>query len=461
MVKVILIYADSLRRDHLGAYGNKWIHTPNLDRLAGVSSVFEHAYIGSFPTVPTRRDVLLGLGDKQVPFNRWKGIDPDETTLAQRLAEKKVPSMMVTDVQNTVTRGINMDKGFSAWSVNRGQEGDPCWLDDGVPLEFPVEHRLIRYTAERWQQILTNRAHRRVEDDWFAPHTYSMAIEWLERNHTRDDFFLYIDTFDPHEPWDPPQWYEDMYDAGFKGRRLDAPTYGLVRKLGYTKREVQNVRARYAGEVTMVDASMGRLLATLERLGIEDETLLIFTSDHGIYLDYPGDNGMICKANTLGDDGAIMAAGEPPKQPLHYYPHWTGVCRIPLIVRMPGQGKGQRVRAITQPWDLTATVLDAFGIAKAPELWGESLLPIVRGERRKNRDAAVLGNNAHAQVMTPQWMYAAWRGQRPKVLHDLKSDPDQVRDVAASNPDVVKRLHKKVIAHLRRQQLGDLATEYE
>lgn len=459
-MKVILIIADSLRRDHVGAYGNDWIHTPNLDRLAAGASVFDHAYIGSFPTVPTRRDILLGLGDRGVPFNRWKPVEADEVTLGERLAEAGVPSMMITDVQNTVTRNINLYKGFTAWLCNRGQEADPCWLDATVPLEFPVPPDLIRYTPQWWHQILMTRAHRRVEEDWFAPKTYSIAIEWLERNYSRDDFFLYLDTFDPHEPWDPPRWYEEMYDKGFEGRRFEAPTYGLVQSLGITKPELRNIRARYAGEVTMVDASLGRLLAALERLGIYDETLLIFTSDHGIYLDYPGDNGMICKANMLGSDGRIMAGGKPAVQPHVFYPHWTGVCRIPLIIKQPGQRKGRRIGAITQPWNLTATILDAFGIPKASELWGQSLLPLLDGKVRRVQTSAVLGQQ-HAQVMTPRWMYCTWRGQRPPVLYDLQADPTQSRNVHDEHPEVVAKLRKELRAYLQRQDMEHLMDEYQ
>ena len=460
-MKAILVNADTFRRDHMGAYGNKWIHTPNLDRLAAESALFEQAYIGSFPTVPNRRDLFLGLGDKGVPFNRWKAIDNDEVTIGERLGAAGIHSMMITDVQNNVTRGLNLFKGFSAWYCNRGQEADPYWSDAEVPLEWPVPPDLIRYQAEVWHQVLINRAHRRVETDWFAPGTHQLACEWLERNYKRDRFFLYIDTFDPHEPWDPPEWYEKLYDPGFKGRRFEAPTYGIVKKLGITKREMQNIRARYAGEVTMVDAGIGRLLDTLCKLGIWDDTLLIFTSDHGAYFDYPGDNGLVCKAHMLGDDGRIMGGGKPPKKPLHYYPHWTGVCRIPLLVHVPGQKKGQRISAIAQPWDLAPTILDALGIGKPSELWGESLLPLIAGKTRKIRDAAVLGNPAHAQVMTPKWLYAVWRGQRPKVLHDLRADPEQKKDVSAKNPQVVARLHKHVAAHLKRQGMEDLLGEYQ
>lgn len=460
-MKLILIIADSLRRDHLGAYGNTWIHTPNLDRLASQATLFENAYIGSFPTVPTRRDIFLGLGDKGVPFNRWKGLDRDEVTMPERLGERGIPSMMITDVQNTVTAGINIDKGFTAWHCHRGQEGDPCWSDDTVPLEFPVPHDLIRYTSERWHQILMNRAHRQTEEDWFAPGTYAAAIRWLEQNHRRDNFFLYIDTFDPHEPWDPPAWYERMYDPDFRGRRFDAPTYGLIKKLGITPRELHNIRARYAGEVTMVDAALGRLLGTVERLGIDDETLIIFTTDHGTCFDYPGDNGMICKANMLGDDGRIMAAGQPPVQPLHYYPNYRGVCHIPLMIHLPGQRAAARSKAIVQAWDMQPTILDTFGMAKPPELWGESVLPLARGEKKTHRPAAVMGTaDVSAQVVTPQWLYCTWRHVSPPALYDLKADPNVTRNVHGTHPEVVKKLRAHFAQHLRRQNLEHTLEEY-
>ncbi|MFQ6099407.1 MAG: sulfatase [Armatimonadota bacterium] len=460
-MKVIFIMSDTFRRDHLGAYGNKWIHTPNLDRLAAESALFEHAYIGSFPTIPNRRDLHLGKGDKGVPFNRWRQIDPDEITLAERLGEKKVASMLITDTANSVTGRINVYKGFTAWAFNRGQEGDPYWLDENVPLEFPVPPHLIRYTAQRWHQVLINRAHRRVETDWFAPGTFSMACDWLERNYKRESFLLWVETFDPHEPWDPPEHYEKMYDPDFRGRRFDAPTYGVCKELGYTRREVRNIRARYAGEVTMVDNAVGGLLRTLEKLGIYDECMIVFTSDHGAYFDYPGDNGMICKATTLGADGRIMAGGKPPKKPLRHFPNFTGVAQIPLIVHLPGQSKGVRLRQIVQPWDLTPTVLEAFGIPPPPDFLGQSLIPVIEGKVKKVRDVAVLGA-AHAEALTPRWLYAVWRGLREPCLYDLKADPAQKRNVASRNPDVVKRLHTAIVRFLRREGLDeDLIASYE
>ena len=127
-------------------------------------------------------------------------------------------SLMGTRVsQNNVTGNINLQRDYTAWTCNRGQEADPCWLDAEVDVEYPVPPHLIRYTEGAWRQIQVNRAHRRTETDWFAPGTYRLAMEWLERNYRRESFFLWIDTFDPHEPWDPPPHYIDMYDPGYRG----------------------------------------------------------------------------------------------------------------------------------------------------------------------------------------------------------------------------------------------------
>jgi arylsulfatase A-like enzyme len=417
--------------------------------------VFDNAYIGSFPTVPNRRDTLLGRGDIGLPFNRWKNFERDEVTLPERLAEKDITSMWIGDTQNNVTKGINMYKGYTAWYLNRGQEADPYWLDDNVPLEWPVERELIRYTARTWHQILINRAHRQVETDWFAPGTYSTAIKWLERNYKRENFFLWIDTFDPHEPWDPPQYYVDMYDADYTGRIFEAPTYGLRKMMGITDREMQHIRARYAGEVTMVDNWLGKLLEAIERFGIQNETQVIFTSDHGTMFDTPGDNGLICKPNTVGADGMVMSAGRPMKEPIQYFPIFQNVARIPLLIRLPGIKKGKRIKAIVQPWDVTVTILEMFGIPKPSELIGESLMPLMLGKRNSIRDTAICGTNALAQAMTDRWIYTVWRGQRQPSLIDLEADPLAEVNVLGKHPEGVKWLHGEIIQFMRKQNISE------
>jgi arylsulfatase A-like enzyme len=280
-------------------------------------------------------------------------------------------------------------------------------------------------------------------------------MKWLDRNYRRKDFFLWIDTFDPHEPWDPPQYYIDMYDPGYKGRVFEAPTYGLRRKMGITDRELKQIRARYAGEVTMVDTWFGHLLTKIERLGIFDETVIMFTSDHGTAFDGPGDFGMIQKANVIGADGMCMSAGLPLKDPKQFFPMSLNIARIPLMIRLPGLRRSKRIKAIVQPWDITATVLDIFGIPCPGRLIGRSVLPLIAGKGKVGRDAAISGTNQLAQAMTERWTYTVWRGEQPACLFDLRNDPACRKNVVLKQRAVARMLHEKIVAFMRQQGIKE------
>jgi len=453
-MKAILIVSDSFRRDHLGVYGNHWIHTPNLDRFASRAYVFDRMFLSSFPTGPFRQDVLLGKARNEgKPFNQWDPLEPGDVTLPAILGEKGVVSQLITDTANCVCRGRNYFQGFTAWHVNRGQEGDPAWLDDTVPFHADCPLGMIRYDKRRWHQVLMNRAHRKVETDWFAPGTFQKAIEWLEVNYRRKQFFLWIDTFDPHEPWDPPQHYVDLYDPNFKGTLYEAPTYGHRKEMGITDRELKQVRARYAGECTMVDTWVGRLLATLERLNIDDETAVVFTTDHGIYLDYPGDGGLICKPHQVGRDGKRGMGGKKSRPPVRYFPMYPNLANTPLIVRLPGQTRSKRIKAYVQARDLMPTLLDLFKVKRPSGCTGESLAPLMKGRKTavSSRKHATYGSGGlSAQVCSGARLFACWTGQRPCMLFDRRDDPEIKRNVADENPGVVKRLHQVLLEDLRR-----------
>jgi len=446
-MKVIFIMADSYRRDHIGAYGNRWIHTPNLDALAGMSNVFERCYIGSFPTGPNRRDIVLSKGHKpNHAFNPWINIAPDEVTLAARLNNQGVHTSMITDVANGATRGRNMYQGFEYYVVNRGQEGDGYGADFSTPIEMPVPHKVIRYNEGTYRRVIENRAHRRYEEDFFAPGTYKMACEWLERNFKRDEFFLWIETFDPHEPWDPPQWYIDRYDPGYKGRVIEFPPYGYYKRLGITDREMKHTQARYAGECTMVDHCLGRLMATLDKLQLLDEVAIVFTSDHGICAGHLGDAGCSGKPHFVGEEGAWLVEGRRPEGKISYFPLRTGISRIPLFVKLPGRKKSKRIGRIAQPWDIAPTVLELFKKRVPKELQGESLLPVIAGKKRPPRRyafvGAIQGRTNMRQAMNEDWIYSCWpTGEREPSLIDLKKNPAQDKNVAKKHPDLCRRMH--------------------
>ena len=468
-MNIIVIVSDTFRRDHLGCYGNRWIHTPNLDKLAGESMVFDRAYAASFPTVPNRADVMTGRFT--FTYFDWSPLPRDQVVMAEVLSEAGYATMMVADTPHFLKDGYNFDRGFSGWHWVRGQENDR-WMTDPIEVELPCAPHKLRSPEGAVKQYLRNVSQRKSEADYFVAQTMSVAAEWLERNRKQKKFFLYIDTFDPHEPWDPPQWYVDLYDPNYRGEEVIYPVYGPCDYLA--KRELKHVRALYAGEVTLVDRWVGRLLRKVEDLGLLDDTAIFFTTDHGFY---HGEHGLIGKS--------IITPKYHSTTPLY-----EEVARIPLLVRMP-DGKGRRSNALVQPPDLMPTILE-LAKAKAPgTMQGKSMVPLLEGKKCRWRNMAVStwslahdpSTGRQSTVTSGSWslVYSGSPGEgkvaqktaavdsvsrsirladqrfvRTQLYH-LPSDPGQKRNVIAKNRDVAKRLHARYVKLL--EELG-MAEEY-
>jgi len=196
------------------------------------------------------------------------------------------------------------------------------------------------------------------------------ACDWLERNHDRP-FFLYVDTFDPHEPWDPPKYYVDLYDPDYDGEEVIYPLYDKCDFL--TERELRHCKALYNGEVTMVDRAVGNLLERAESLGLMDNTMIIFTTDHGFYI---GEHGYI---------GKTLITPEY-QQAIPLYPT---VSAIPLMVHLPGQDFSLHLGALAQSVDFMPTILDYLGLESPPRVRGKSLKPVMDGKASGVRDFTV------------------------------------------------------------------------
>lgn len=442
-MKVIFVVADSLRRDHLGCYGNEWIVTPHIDAFAKDCALFENAYTGSFPTLPNRTDLFTGRFG--FPWRGWAPLERTDVVVAQVLGDNGVPSMLINDTPHMCKEAYYYQRGFTAYDWSRGQEYDPLVLDHSTPIEYTCDPKKLRDGEGRHKQIILNSAHRRVETDWICPRTYTKAIDWLCLNRNREDFLLWLDGFDPHEPWDPPQWYTDLYDPGYKGEVVDCPWYGENTLV--TKREAQHTQALYAGEVTMVDTWFGRLLDTLKLTGIYDDALVVFTTDHGHYL---------CRDNDHNMFGKFMLKPIPPKlkgrrpTPDDWQPLYDSITHIPLLVKFPkALGAGKRMRQIVQPCDLSATILDALKIKPPKTFHGRSILPMVKGKARKIRDFAITAYHGNLlQYCDATWHYTTFEKHRPAMLHNIEDDPDMNRDLKRAHPAMAKKLHNRVIEFL-------------
>jgi len=450
-VNFIFINSDTLRRDHLGCYGNDWISTPHIDAFAEQALLFLNAYAASFPTVPNRRDVLTGR--YTASYTPWAPLSADEVVLPQVLKERGYVSMMVCDTPHILANSYGYQRGFDGWEWIRGQESDGWKTSPEAPAHHcdPSKLRNPAMLAGRHRR---NSAWWRYEADHFVARTMATACTWLEENYRRDGFFLYVDTFDPHEPWDPPQWYVDMYDPGYEGEVIDYPRYAYADFM--TEAELKHTRALYAGEVTLVDRWIGRLLEKIADLGLLADTVVMLTTDHGFL---HGEHGIMGKS-LIGKGG------------LTNIPLYEEINHIPLIVHYPGAGAGTR-EAVVQPLDIMPTILELAGADIPATVHGRSYAGVLRGEGDHHRDFAVtspyLGAAAGAATVTSgRWSAILWCTpkeqevpdravdgfEKPQAmvlepvdrLFDLESDPTQQHDVAGEHPEVVADLRARAVA---------------
>lgn len=380
---VILIISDTLRRDCVSVYGDPgWfgrpVRTPHLERLAGRATVFERAFSSSFPTVPLRNDILTGRAT--FTYKPWAPLDRDDATLQETLNDARILTGLVVDTPHPFAPGFNYQRGFQSWELIRGQEHDR-WKGQPRDPKLPCAPEKLRSPNVTVKQYLRNIAWWRSEADTFAARTMATAADWLEQNH-QDPFFLYVDTFDPHEPWTPPQHYTDLYDPGYEGEKVIYPAYD---RAGYlSPEELRHCRALFAGEAMLVDRWTGHLLERAESLGLFENTAIFFISDHGFYL---GEHGYMGKS--------LITSRSQQTVPL--YPE---VCRIPWMVHMPGQDQGARVQSLAQPLDLAPTILDLFGLPVPEFCDGVSLKPVLEGKKASPREVAIASPTLSAPGIT-------------------------------------------------------------
>jgi arylsulfatase A-like enzyme len=464
VVNIILITADSLRCDHLGCYGSRVVRTPYLDAFAQKAVVFDNYVTGSFPTVLNRREVLTGR--YVFTYADWGPLPRNELVLPEVLATAGYTSMLAADTPHLFQHGFNFDRGFSAWYWIRGQGNDRLRTEP-VDVQLPAAAQKLRDPDGTVRQYLRNVSARRSESDWFVAQTVAVATAWLEQRapiRRSHPFFLCVDCFDPHEPWDPPPRYADLYDPGYRGEAVIYPAYGYWKEF-LTPAELEHAHALYCGEVSLVDTWIGLLLATVERLGLLEDTAIFFTSDHGFYF---GEHGLIGK--WIIDP----LLGSRP------YPLHEEMTRIPLIAYAPGILPGLRVTSFCQPVDLMPTILElcerpamesTHGRSFAGEMYGRSddtyrdyvvssysILPPVAGRPSTiMTDAWALVFGAPEGTGAIGRIDNGTRGGRLEVplplasvpaLYDRRADPGHTRNVIDQYQEVARELHQRYLAFL-------------
>lgn len=354
-MRCLFVVLDTVRRDYLTAYGNDWVQTPGLTRLAEVGLTFDNHWVGSLPCMPARREFMTGR--LNFLHRGWGPIEPFDDVLPRLLRERGVFTHLLTDHDHYFELGgENYHTAFDTWEFFRGQEHDP-WasLVDRVALP---EH-FGQLSQQNWH----NRAKQQTEEEFSGPRTAMAAVEWLEANGKADNWFLQVELFDPHEPFYCTDEYREMYNDTWDGPLFDWPNYDVVQE---SPEAIEHIRKCYAGLLTMTDRWVGRIFDKLAELGLWEETLVVFTTDHG---------------TMLAEHGYWMK---------NIMPLFTEIVRIPLIVKLPGNAHaGERVAALTQTIDLMPTFLDLFGCPTPPYVYGRSIRPTWEGETI--REDAIFG----------------------------------------------------------------------
>ena len=395
-MNVIHILCDTLRRDHCGPYHHgrplnqvdspqqpDWVvPTPNLDRLAARGTVFESAYAGSTPCMPARRDIYTGRyeflergwgpleeGDRDLPSM----LSPPHTYPITSYGPDDVVSYFISDHKNMWCAGSgNYHFGFSGFEFIRGQQEDP-WATTSDEFYCPAPDKTSK--LERYWRNKDRFGSR--ERDMPVARTFSSAAQWLRRNAGHRAFYLQIDEFDPHEPWDPPEEILRQFDPGGypAGDWSSHPPYAKWRE-HMDAAALRSFQARYAGKVVLADRWLGKVLDAMDELDLWRNTMLILHTDHATF---NGDHGRIGKLQTHEFAAKNM---------------------IPFIVYHPEVGHGERRPQLVQNVDIYATVLAAFG-RQAPEgCHGVSLLEALADPAAPTRDYAIAGQFSRSATIT-------------------------------------------------------------
>ena len=374
----VVVLLDSLNRHMLGCYGGGEFETPTLDALAARSTRFLRHYAGSLPCMPARHDLLCGALD--FLWKPWGSIEVFEESITAALRRAGVVTMLVSDHPHLFeTGGENYHTDFCAWAYERGHEGDP-WKTRPDPSWAGAPS-----FGRGWMPYDDSRGHFRGEEDFPGPRTLRAAEHWLDENaghHER--FFLFVDEFDPHEPFDTPEPWASRYDPDWEGPHLIWPPYleGALRRGVLDERQARQVRASYGAKLSMIDHWLGRLIAAMDRHGLWEDTVFVVCTDHGHY---------------LGEKDIWGKPGVPVQEPLGH---------VPLLIHWPGVAPGTS-DALTATVDVFATLCELFGVTVRQRTHGHSLAALLRGEAREVRDG-VLGGVFGRQVSLRdgRWNYA-------------------------------------------------------
>ena len=366
-----MVMFDSLNRRMLEPYGCDWVKTPNFRRLESRTVTFDNSYAGSMPCMPARRE--LHTGRYNFLHRSWGPIEPFDDSMPEILKNSGVYTHLISDHYHYwEDGGATYHNRYSSWEIVRGQEGDR-WKGRVRDPEPPAT--INRPMRQDW----INREHMSREAAMPQARTFELGEEFILANSREDNWFLQIETFDPHEPFFTQQHWKDLYPHQYEGPLFDWPSY---RRVTETREQVSHVRHEYAALVSMCDHYLGRIMALMDELDLWKDTMLIVNTDHGFLL---GEHDWWAKC---------------------LQPFYDEVIHTPLFIWDPRYRKaGERRRALVQTVDLAPTLLDFFKVPVPADMLGVSLAGAIAGDEQL-REAALFGmHGVHVNCTDGRYVY--------------------------------------------------------
>jgi len=436
---ILLITADQLRADALGCYGNDVCRTPSLDALARRGVLFENSFTPNPICVPARASITTGNYSHACTGSKNNGgrIRDDQVKLAAHFAAcgyetyacgklhyvpyapPGQPRLLHGFQHCDLTESGRLVNKFDPTGTQRGLEDYIDYLADVGWAGYSRAHGIGNNDVHPAPSPLPAEHH---VDHWVADRTLARLREHRQRRADRP-FLIWCSFPKPHAPLDPPLEYATMYDprevpppVGSEGMLADRnPVIELVRRthgqdtLSPAARQV--IKAYYYGLITHQDAQVGRVLEGLEAMGLADETIVIYTADHG---DLMGDFGAYFKLNFL--DGSV---------------------RVPLLVRGPGVPAGQRRNQLVGLQDILPTLAARTGCALPQEVHGLDLSGALADAHAPLRDVFYSqcseSPDQCAMVCDGRWKYCYAQRGPTEELYDLTEDPHELVNLAAQD----------------------------
>ncbi len=374
-MKAIMVMFDTMNRRMLPAYGCDWVKAPNFERLAKRAATFENCYAGSVPCMPARRE--LHTGRYNFLHRSWGPLEPFDESMPQLLREKGIYTHLASDHQHYwEDGGATYHNRYSSWEFSRGQEGD-AWKGHVADPDTP---EVLRQSRRRiYRQDWINRSYQECEEKQPQAQTFANGLHFIRTNQNEDNWFLQIESFDPHEPFFTQQHYKDIYADDYDGPHFDWPDYARVSQ---TPQQVEHMRKEYAALVSMCDHNLGKVLDLMDLFDMWQDTLLIVCTDHGFLL---GEHDWWAKS---------------------VQPWYNEVVHTPLFIwdpRVPVQEK--RPSSLVQMIDFAPTLLDYFDVDIPTTMQGKPLRETLENDVPV-REAGLFGiHGGHVNVTDGRYVY--------------------------------------------------------